>query len=104
MLNHGTVSAASSVGQKLKKKRQEPAAEPEAKPRRLRVKKPSEPRGTEEPHGPVQGEQPRGALCQLPFSPKLISPAPMVLLVTRALEMRRGEEGGEEEGERRGGG
>eukprot|EP00076_Gallus_gallus_P029873 XP_015154169.1 tubby-related protein 1 isoform X1 [Gallus gallus] len=47
--------AASSVGQKLKKKRQEPAAEPEAKPRRLRVKKPSEPRGTEEPHGPVQG-------------------------------------------------
>ncbi|XP_021233040.1 tubby-related protein 1 isoform X2 [Numida meleagris] len=43
------------MGQKLKKKRQELAAEPEAKPRQLRVKKLSEPRGAEEPHGPVQG-------------------------------------------------
>ncbi|OXB53760.1 hypothetical protein ASZ78_012042 [Callipepla squamata] len=40
---------------KLKKKRQEPSEEPEAKPRRLRVKKPNEPRGAEEPHGPAQG-------------------------------------------------
>lgn len=78
--------------------------EPEAKPRRLRVKKPSDPRGTEEPHGPVQGEQLMGALCQLLFPPKLMPHAPMVLLVKRALEMCRGEEGGEEKGERRGGG
>ncbi|XP_050183116.1 tubby-related protein 1 isoform X4 [Myiozetetes cayanensis] len=42
-------------GQKLKKKRQEPGLEPEAKPRRLRVKKPGEAGAVEEPHAPAQG-------------------------------------------------
>ncbi|KAM9520078.1 tubby-related protein 1 isoform 3-T3 [Guaruba guarouba] len=42
-------------GQKLKKKRQEPAAEPEAKPRRLRVKKPGEGAATEEPRALAHG-------------------------------------------------
>ncbi|XP_039421468.1 tubby-related protein 1 isoform X2 [Corvus cornix cornix] len=41
--------------QKLKKKRQEPGLEPEAKPRRPRVKKPSEARAAEEPPAPAQG-------------------------------------------------
>ncbi|OWK53792.1 Tubby-related protein 1 [Lonchura striata] len=39
---------------KLKKKRQEPGLEPEAKPRRLRVKKPSEAGAAEEPPAPAQ--------------------------------------------------
>ncbi|KAM6191920.1 tubby-related protein 1 [Sarcoramphus papa] len=42
-------------GQKLKKKRQEPVPEPEAKPRRLRVKKPGEPAAVEEPCATAQG-------------------------------------------------
>ncbi|XP_032936130.1 tubby-related protein 1 [Catharus ustulatus] len=41
--------------QKLKKKRQEPGLEPEAKPRRPRVKKPSEAGAAEEPPAPAQG-------------------------------------------------
>ncbi|KAM6040746.1 tubby-related protein 1 [Theristicus caerulescens] len=42
-------------GHKLKKKRQEPVPEPEAKPRRLRAKKPSEAGAAEEPHALAQG-------------------------------------------------
>ncbi|KAM6398969.1 LOW QUALITY PROTEIN: tubby-related protein 1 [Rhynochetos jubatus] len=42
-------------GQKLKKKRQEPVTESEAKPRRLRVKKPGEAGAAEEPHALAQG-------------------------------------------------
>ncbi|KAM4885093.1 LOW QUALITY PROTEIN: tubby-related protein 1 [Sylvia borin] len=42
-------------GQKLKKKRQEPGLEAEAKPRRPRVKKPSEAGAAEEPPAPAQG-------------------------------------------------
>ncbi|KAM6237259.1 LOW QUALITY PROTEIN: tubby-related protein 1 [Porphyrio hochstetteri] len=43
------------LGQKLKKKRQEPGMEPEAKPRRLRAKKPGEAGAAEEPRAPAQG-------------------------------------------------
>ncbi|KAM9217270.1 tubby-related protein 1 [Leptosomus discolor] len=42
-------------GQKLKKKRQEPVPEPEAKPRRLRVKKLGEAGAAEEPRASAQG-------------------------------------------------
>ncbi|XP_014809105.1 PREDICTED: tubby-related protein 1 [Calidris pugnax] len=42
-------------GQKVKKKRQEPTLEPEAKPRRLRAKKLGEAGATEEPRAPAQG-------------------------------------------------
>ncbi|KAM6311188.1 tubby-related protein 1 [Podargus strigoides] len=42
-------------GQKVKKKRQDPAPEPEAKPRRLRGKKPEEAEAVEEPRAPAQG-------------------------------------------------
>lgn len=52
----GTISAALSMGQKLKKKRQEPVPEPEAKPRRLRVKKPGEAGAAEDPGAPAQGK------------------------------------------------
>ncbi|XP_049689080.1 tubby-related protein 1 isoform X2 [Accipiter gentilis] len=41
--------------EKLKKKRQEPVPEPEAKPRRLRVKKPGEAGAAEDPGAPAQG-------------------------------------------------
>ncbi|XP_074781507.1 tubby-related protein 1 [Athene noctua] len=51
----GTLLRGREEMEKLKKKRQDPVPEPEAKPRRLRVKKPSEAEAVEEPRALAQG-------------------------------------------------